>query len=149
LLFWAETPPQRVSNLLQQSLENSGLFKSVATNSGGVIADHQINIDIREFYHDIQSRPGVTNIVLRIDFIELSTRRIIASKVFSKAEPATSYNVAGAVNGLSKGIAEIIDEIILWLAMEVKDTITHTPPDYHSSNSDSTDLDEPLEKSHM
>ncbi len=113
--FWAENPPKRFLYLLQKRLEEVGIFKTVSQTTSGAVCDLQIGVEITDFYHDVDKRPGSAVVKMRVELIDLRARNTLASTYFSKAVPTKRYSAEGAVDGFDQGVGEILEEVVLWL----------------------------------
>lgn len=113
--FWAETPPKRFTYLLQKRLEVAGLFETVVRGSSSALSDLQLSVQFADFYHDTTDRPGRAVVDLRLELIDLKKRVVLASKSFTKSVSTRSYSANGAVKGFDQAVAEILDEVLVWL----------------------------------
>jgi len=51
----------------------------------------------------------------------MRTRSVVATKTFSRTIPASSYDSRGAVAAFNAATAEVLEDIVLWLAESVRD----------------------------
>jgi len=72
---------------------------------------------VDEIYHDASTTPGVVLIALSARLVD-ANGRVLAERSFRRAEPAPSYDAAGAVQGLRRALATIVDELVAWVEME-------------------------------
>lgn len=118
LASWAEPPPARFTELLEQAFTNSQVFKSVFVGSNLVQADVALDTKILEFYHDAAIKPPLVRVQVSTILLNLQSRNIIAKNTFEKNLVIEENNVKGAVAGFDRAIEEIISEIITWTSLQ-------------------------------
>jgi len=129
--FWVDSPPRRMSFLLENALDNSSLFAGVVRESSGIAADYELVTEIIDFFHDTTKKPGKARIKIQAELIDLSNRRVKARTVFSAESKASSYNVEGAIDGFQRALEEVIVGIVFWIEDELK----ISPPSVDSDSS--------------
>jgi len=113
---WAEPPPEILSRLILESVEHSNLFKEVVNSTSSVGADLALHSTLTDFHHDIMSEPGVVVAGLRVELVRMRTRSVVATKTFSHTVPASTYDSRGAVAAFNVAAAEILKDVLIWLA---------------------------------
>ena len=111
---WAEPPPTRFTELLEQAFTNCGTFKSVFVGRNLVQADVSLNTKILELYHDAAVEPPLVRVQVSAILLDLQSRNIIAKNTFEKNSAIEENNAKGAVQGFDRAVEEIIKEIIIW-----------------------------------
>lgn len=112
---WSEPPAQRFPLELLKALENRKKFSAVTHLSAGVLSDLELNSEIQEFYHDISTTPGAVRLAIKLELIEVKTRRIKAQRVFRVVLPVTTFDSAGAVKAFVEASNKLILEMLPWL----------------------------------
>ena len=118
---WTEPPGQRIGNLIAARLQAGGAFRSVAASNGGVRGRWLLRTQVDEIYHDASSSPGTARLVLTAELTDPSKRELVARRRFSAAVPATSFDAEGAAQGLSTGLAQVLDELAAWVEASAVD----------------------------
>lgn len=113
---WAELPARRLTWLLRQRLEESGIFATVAPLGGGVIGDYQLNTRLVDFYHDASTRPGSVRLLLDAELVNRAQGRLLARQAFLVQLPVSSYDANGAAEAMGRAANQMVDEIAVWLA---------------------------------
>lgn len=116
---WVEPPPERFTLLLINRLERAEVFGNVSRLASSTLGDLQINTEIVEFYHNIADMPGDVVIRVNAELFDLKDRRSSQKKSFSRSVEVSSYSAAGAVKAFSKGVNEILDEMVVWVGESV------------------------------
>jgi len=116
---WTESPNKQITGLLVNRLEESKALSTVTKVSGTTVGDFQLNSELLELYHDISERPGKARVSLRVELVNLKTRKIIAQKKFSAQAKLEEYDAAAAVEGLSHAVSNILHQVQSWLVKHV------------------------------
>jgi len=113
---WVDNYPKRFNTILVNQIEASDVFNSVASVSSLTLADYQLNTEIQDVYHDLDS--GSEKVILKVsaEVVSSSDRTLIARKTFEVASDEKDLNVEGTVSGYEDVTSEAIKEIILWLS---------------------------------
>lgn len=117
--FWVESPTRSLASIIANRLQAEEIFASVVREGSGTVGDIQLNSDLLDFYHDVSDRPGSVVVRLRAELIDLRKREIIASKIFESKAEATDYNAAGAADGFNKATAQLVSDLVVWIAQSV------------------------------
>lgn len=113
--MWAELPQKRLESLLERIIDASGLFKAVIAEESGARADLELQTELVDFLHNIESRPGHAQIRLRAELIDLRDRSVLGKREFSASEEVDSFDVVGATTGIERGLASILRDMVAWL----------------------------------
>lgn len=116
LSSWTERPSRRIHALLGARLQQSGLFRTVATQGSGLRGDLVLSTDLEELYHDAARSPGEVRLVLRAELTDPAQRRLLARRTFTGTAPAPSYDAQGAVQAFNTALGAVLDEVVAWLA---------------------------------
>lgn len=112
---WTEPPGQRIGSLITMRLQAGGAFRSVAASNGGVRGRWLLRTQVDEIYHDASSSPGTARLVLTAELSDPGKRELVARRRFSAAVPAASFDAEGAAKGLNTGLAQVLDELMVWV----------------------------------
>ncbi|WP_160153756.1 ABC-type transport auxiliary lipoprotein family protein [Microbulbifer sp. ALW1] len=95
---WGATPAQMLLPLLAQTLENTHYFKAVTTPPYFGPYNYGLRTEILEFIQDFTATPTRFHLSLRIQLVDGTSNRIIASRVITVREPMIQDTpVAGVV----------------------------------------------------
>jgi ABC-type uncharacterized transport system auxiliary subunit len=106
--FWTERPQQVIQAQLRARLQGAG------SNSG-----HRLDTRIDEIYHDASSTPGVVRITVTAS-LRGPRDELLASRRFTRTAPAAAYDANGAVAGMRKVFADVLDDIVGWVQVNTQ-----------------------------
>jgi ABC-type uncharacterized transport system auxiliary subunit len=112
---WTESPPMALTLLLRERLENSGLFTAVYRRPAVVHTDLQLAIELIELYHDAGSQPGTAKIKIRARLFDNRSKTTVDQQYFFHAAAVPTYDAKGAVQGFSRAVGLILDDMVDWL----------------------------------
>ena len=112
---WSEPVGQRLTWLLRQRIESSGVFDTVASMGSGVIGDYQLNTHLVDFFHEATNPPGVILFVLEAELVHRADARLISHRMFVSQIPVARFESAAAADAMGVAANQVIDQLILWL----------------------------------
>ncbi len=115
LSSWTETPAREFGDALLLALEESGMFQSVTRSTSGAIADYQLNGELLDCSHNLKTEEHNIELSLRVEILEMSSRNIIASRVFSIKTPVGADQVSAVVHGFSLASSQLLQEVVNWI----------------------------------
>lgn len=121
---WTEPPPAALSTMLRGHLECAGLFSQVGSVESGTGADLRVMLKLVDFYHDASSTPGQAVVEVRVELVQLSEHKLIASKDFTRQVPAETYDAQGAAKALGAASALAVDDIVSWLSQSMSSLLS-------------------------
>jgi len=112
---WADSAPLLVQAKLIQSFENAG-YQRVASDTSGILADHQLIIELRSFQIVAGDTPSA-----EIDFTAKLTDsggNILDAKRFQASAPVATLNAtmnaASAAAALSEAFGKVATDLVGW-----------------------------------
>lgn len=112
---WAELPGKRLTWLLRQRIEAAGAFAGVASLSGGIVGEYQLNTRLIDFYHDAATPPGMVLLLVEAELIRRDRGILLGRRVFVEQVPVASFDANGAAEAMNRAANRVIDEIVVWL----------------------------------
>lgn len=112
---WVEPPPQRITTLILEELRRTGAFQTVSRVGSGVVGDLQLNLELRDFSHYLDSPPGKGRMEIAAELVDLTTHQSLGQRRFESEAPAASFDSAGAVAALSTVSSTLVKEIVAWV----------------------------------
>jgi cholesterol transport system auxiliary component len=109
---WADRLPRLIQARLIQTFENA---KQGAVGRPGdrVVADRQINIDLRAF--DIRPQEGRAVVEMSVRLIDDRSGRVVASRIFSASTPSGSTDGAAAAQALDAALSDVLRQVVAWV----------------------------------
>ena len=73
---------------------------------------------VNEIYHDAVESPGSARVSLEADLVLAKSKQIVASRTFTGAAQASSYDATGAVQGFDYALRALLDDLVAWVRTE-------------------------------
>ncbi|HUJ24453.1 MAG TPA: ABC-type transport auxiliary lipoprotein family protein [Myxococcales bacterium] len=103
---FTERPQRIVQDALAARLERGGAGTGLLLRT---------NLD--EIFHDAVQAPGAARIALTAQLID-ANGAVLATRRFSTAAPAGSYDAEGAARAFAAAIDALADEVVAWIASQ-------------------------------
>jgi cholesterol transport system auxiliary component len=113
---WSEPPTRRLTWILAQRLESSGVFAVVAPLGGGVSGDYQLNTRLIDFYHEASTPPGVVLLVLEAELVRRGTAELVSRRLFVAQVPVAAFDAERAADAMGRAANQVVDELTVWMA---------------------------------
>lgn len=109
---WADAPPQLLLPGLVEALEASGRFGAVVRVGSPATPALRLDSELLEFAQDFRAEPSVFRLRLRMQFVDLKTRRVLATQVFSTERPAPTQNAYGGAQAANAAWQALLPELV-------------------------------------
>ena len=112
---WAQPSSELVELAQLRTFEASGRIPAVATAGAGIRADYKLVLDLRRFESDYAGGdiPQAT-IELGARLLHNLDQRVVASRTFVQAVPATGTAVANVVTAFEQALAALSHDVVGW-----------------------------------
>lgn len=111
---WADRVPKLFQTRLIQSFENAGWLGRVGRSGDRVVADVQLNTDIRSF--SIDAATGQAEVSVTAKLVNDRTGRVRSAKLFTARQPAGAIEGAAAAAAVDRALAVVMGDIVHWAA---------------------------------
>lgn len=113
---WADAPPQLLLPGLIEAFEASGRFAAVIRI--GSAADPQLRLDteVLEFSQDFRTEPSRFDIRLRLQLVDLASRKVIASRIFEAQQAAPASSPYGGAQAANAAWQAMLPELVAYCA---------------------------------
>lgn len=111
---WVDRLPVLVQTRLVESFENARLLRAVGRS--GIVADHNLQTEIRRF--ELDSSQGAVSVEI---FARLSgsSGQALGGRLFSERIPVTSDDPGVVAATLNAALKEVLRQIVVWTAQKV------------------------------
>jgi len=109
---WADTPSRMLGPILAKALEESGSFGAVVQAPSVVPADVRLVSELVRLQQNFEARPSRIELVLRVQLIDVRTRRLLATRVFEATEKAPSDDPYGGVTAANAALQRILEDVV-------------------------------------
>ncbi|WP_456412264.1 ABC-type transport auxiliary lipoprotein family protein [Thiolapillus sp.] len=112
---WEDTPVNMLQLVLQDGLEQSGLFRAVLPSSSMAEADVLLETTLFDFSQHLQPDGGSVAVVRMRFYLMHEQGRLLASKEFESRVATRTTDAKGAVAAINTAVANIVQDLVLWL----------------------------------
>ncbi|KAB7765795.1 ABC-type transport auxiliary lipoprotein family protein [Xanthomonas maliensis] len=112
---WAQPATDMLEDSVVRAFEDSGKIAAVARVGTGIRSDYRLAIDLRRFESDYagQTLPSAT-IEVNAKLLHASDQRVVASRTFLVARPATATGTAEVATAFEQALTQITTELVGW-----------------------------------
>ncbi|BAN35338.1 hypothetical protein SCD_n01516 [Sulfuricella denitrificans skB26] len=108
---WAEAPAKMLGPLLVRALELRTGFKAVASSDGMVKGDVRLDTEITLLQQEFITLPSRLHMKLRVQLVEQSNYRVLATQVFDAVETAPTNDPYGGVIAANLMLPKLLGQI--------------------------------------
>lgn len=110
---WADRLPRLVQARAIQTLENASRTRAVGRPGDGIVADGQLNMDIRAFQLDARTGDAVVEISVKL--IDARSGRVIKARLFSARTRVASAAAPEVAQALDRSLSTVLVELVRWI----------------------------------
>lgn len=112
---WSQPATDMLEDTLLRGFEDSGRISAVARIATGIRSDYKLTTDLRRFEADYRGGdlPAAT-IELNAKLIHSIDQRVVASRTFLIAEPASSAELPNVAHAFEGALDKVASELIGW-----------------------------------
>jgi len=108
---WADTPARMLGQLLTRTLEDTGSFRAVVHGPTGLPADLRLDTEIVHLRQSFLAKPSRVELTLRTQLVDVSDRRVLATRYIEVVEDAPSDDAAGGVAAANVAVARALAQV--------------------------------------
>lgn len=113
---WIDTPARMLAPLIVSAIESSGTFRAVAPTPSAAAGEMRLDTEILRLQHEFLGMPSKVRFTLRAYLVESATRRVIATREFDVAVPATSETPSGGVVAANRAVKTVLEDLSAFCA---------------------------------
>ena len=115
---WSDRAPAMVRTTLLESLQNSGLFKAVGSDTFNLRSDYLLKTELRNFetVYDSQAVGPTATVVLGLTLIKLPSDAVVGQTVIRERQPAASNEIPEIVGAFNLALGKALQEAVGWTA---------------------------------
>jgi cholesterol transport system auxiliary component len=114
---WAETPAKMLAPLLVRALELRTGFSAVTSSEGMVKGDVRLDAEIALLQQEFITSPSRLHMKLRVQLVEQTSYRVLATQVFDAVETAPTDDPYGGVIAANRMLPRLLSQIADFAAM--------------------------------
>ncbi|OIQ98556.1 hypothetical protein GALL_193810 [mine drainage metagenome] len=108
---WADTPARMLDSLLIQALEQTTSFHAVIQSPSIVTANIRLDTELVRLQQNFETQPSQIQLTLRAQLIDVSSKRLLAVKVFDDIETAPSDDAYGGVVAANLVVQRVLGQL--------------------------------------
>jgi cholesterol transport system auxiliary component len=115
---WSDRAPAMVRTTLLESMQNSGLFKAVGSDTFNLRTDYLLKTELRNFeavYDSPAAAPAVT-VVLGLTLVKLPGDAVVGQTVIRERQPAGSNEIPEVVGAFNVALGKALQQAVGWTA---------------------------------
>jgi cholesterol transport system auxiliary component len=122
---WSQPATDILEDTLLRGFEDSGRIGAVARISAGIRSDYKLTTDLRRFEADYRGVPlPAATIELNAKLIHSIDQRVVASRTFLIAAPATSTELPSVASAFETALDKAATELIGWTLVNGQRDVT-------------------------
>lgn len=108
---WADTPAHMLAPLLVHAIEQAGGFSGVVQGPSAVRTDLRLDTEVVRLQQEFLTRPSRVHFTLRAQLVQVSSRRVVATRVFDATEDAPSEDAYGGVVAANRAVGWVLSAL--------------------------------------
>lgn len=108
---WLDAPSRMLRPILVSTLEQTGHFGAVVTETNAALAQYRLDTEIVRLVHELGSNPHRGRVVLRAQLTDITRRRVLATRTVRAEEATPDGTPYGAVVAINRALARAVDEL--------------------------------------
>ena len=108
---WVDAPAAMLAPLLVRALREGAAFDNVSEEASGIYGGLRLDTTIESLYQDFRTRPSRVQVSLQVRLVDPHGGQILATQVFSDAEPAPTDDPYGGVVAANRALARLLPQI--------------------------------------
>ena len=113
---WVDTPAQLLLPGLVEALEASGHFGAVVRVGSAARPDLRLDVELLEFSQDFRVAPSEFQLRLRLQLVDLETRAVLASHLFTTRATAPERSPRGVAAAANTAWEALLPELVAFCA---------------------------------
>ena len=115
---WADAPAHMLSPLLSRALEQTGGFRAVVQPPTVAPADLRLVSELIRLQQSFETQPSRVELSLRVQLVDLHSRRVLATRTFEQTETARSDDPYGGVAAANIALERMLGEVAAFCVTE-------------------------------
>lgn len=110
---WTDRLPRLLQAKLVQAFESASRSRAVGRPGDGIVADSQLNTEIRAFHLDAGRGDAVVELSAKL--VDVKSGRVLRGRVFAARTPVSSANAAEVAPALDRSLSTVVLAMIRWV----------------------------------
>ncbi|MFO1413843.1 MAG: ABC-type transport auxiliary lipoprotein family protein [Burkholderiales bacterium] len=105
---WADAPARMLTPQLVRALDDASVFTAVVPGPSPVAADWRLDVELLRLQQDFTVRPSRADVALRVQLVDLRTRRVVATRYVETTAPAAADDPKAGVVAVNAAVREAL-----------------------------------------
>ncbi len=125
---WIDTPPRMLAPLIVTAVKASGAFRAVVQTPSPATGDMRLDAEILRLQHEFFDSPSKVRLTLRAYIVDVTTRRVVASREFEALAAAPSEDARGGVTAAHAAVRSVLKELAEFCAQTASQSSPRAAP---------------------
>jgi cholesterol transport system auxiliary component len=112
---WADVPPQLLLPGLIEAFEASGQYAAVIRVGSAAVPQLRMDTEVLDFSQDFREEPSMFRLRLRVQLLDLETRKVIAGRIFETRQAAPEASPAGGARAANAAWQALLPDIVAFV----------------------------------
>ena len=117
---WMDTPARMLAPLIISAVKAGGAFRAVVQTPSPATGDLRLDAEILRLQHEFIDSPSKVRFTLRAYLVEVTTRRVIATREFEALAAAPSEDPRGGVTAAHAAVRSVLKELADFCAQNAR-----------------------------
>lgn len=119
---WADAPALLLQPGLIEAFEASGHYQAVVRVGSAAVPRLRLDTEVLEFSQDFRVNPSQFEVRLRIQLVDLQTRKVIVSRIFAAQQPAPARSPYGGALAANAAWQALLPDIVSYCTAQLPAT---------------------------
>lgn len=117
---WVASPARMMASLMEERLDESGLFGSIVSGSSDIRTDLRLDSHVLSLYQDFTGETSTTLLSVKVNLIDVASRSLTNSKTFSYRVPADERNAESGADAANQAADQFLDDLTRFISVALK-----------------------------
>jgi cholesterol transport system auxiliary component len=108
---WVASPARMIASLMENRLDESGMFGSIVSGSSDIRADLRLDSHVLSLYQDFTGETSTVLLSVKVNLIAVSGRTLMNSEKFSYRVPANERNAESGADAANRAAGQFLDDL--------------------------------------
>ena len=125
---WIDTPSRMLAPLIVSAVNASGAFRAVVQTPSPATGDLRLDAEILRLQQEFFDSPSKVRFTLRAYIVDVTTRRVVATREFEALAAAPSEDARGGVTAAHAAVRSVLKELAEFCAQTARQSSPRAAP---------------------
>lgn len=117
---WVDTPARLLLPLMVRTIEASGLFVAVLSETAPQVAGElRLDTEILRLQQEFLTQPSQVRLMFRLRLLNMATSEVVATQIIEIIEKAPSEDAQGGMIATNQAVGKFLEALVRFLAEQV------------------------------